>query len=151
MSALQVFLGYLQTAADVRAPYIWQGKADMMWTPEGLRRHAHGMDVYDCSGLITCALKAAGGPDYRATHSADTMWREFAPTNKPEAGDLVFYGTMGKATHIEAVTVSGAYIGAMNGGPHVVVPNPEAARVRLRTRAREDLIGFRANPLRKSP
>lgn len=145
---IDAFLGYIDEQIRDRAPYIWQGKADKLWTPEGLKRHAFGCHVFDCSGLIACALLAAGGRDIRATHNADAMWREFEPTEKPQPGDLVFYGSFGKATHVEAVLKSGEYAGALNGGPHTVVANPEAARVRIRVRDRQDRLGFRRNPLR---
>lgn len=144
--SLSAFLGFLETADG--APYVWGGRADRLWSPQGLRRHEFGVDVFDCSGLVTCALKAAGGPDWRATHAADTMFKALEPVTKPEPGDLVFYGMGGTATHVEAVMSDGRYFGAIGGSRRSVIPRPERARVRYRVVARPDAIGFRRNPLR---
>lgn len=144
---VKVFLGYLELQEG--APYIWGGRGETVWTEKGLHRHAHGCNVFDCSGLITRALKEAGGKDWRATHNADVLWRELEPVEKPEPGDLVFYGSLGRATHVEAVMPDGRYFGALNGGPHTLVANPSNARVRYRVKDRPDRLGFRCNPLRK--
>ncbi len=72
------FLDLVFTAAQQRAPYVWGGKGDRIWTPEGVRintyvDHVGGNligDVFDCAGLITTCLFRAGGPDLRFTHGA---------------------------------------------------------------------------------
>lgn len=146
MSAISVFLGYVETQDG--APYCWGGKDSHVFVDGALRRHAFGFPVFDCSGLVTCGIKAAGGPDMRGTHSANVMFKEFAKVETPEPGDLVFYGMQAHAAHVEIVTASGRYFGALNGSRHTVVPDATRARVRYRSAARPDFIGFRRNPLR---
>jgi murein DD-endopeptidase len=144
--SIQAFLGYVSLQDG--APYVWGGKETHVFVDGALHRHAFGFNVFDCSGLVTCGIKAAGGKDMRASHSANVMWAEWDEVEKPEAGDLVFYGMGSTATHVEVVMPDGRYFGALNGSRHTVIPNPEKARVRYRLTARPDLIGFRRNPLR---
>jgi cell wall-associated NlpC family hydrolase len=66
-------------------PYIWAGK-----TPRGL----------DCSGLVTWALRACGGPDLRALHGSDRLFLELPEVVEPQPGDLAFYGAKGDPSHV---------------------------------------------------
>lgn len=49
--------------------------------------------VHDCSGLVTCAIRAATGTDITITHKAQQLANATPLTDKPEKGDLVFYGS----------------------------------------------------------
>jgi cell wall-associated NlpC family hydrolase len=146
--SIAAFLGYLQMHEG--APYVFGGNEMMLFVDPvvGLQRHAFGFPVFDCVGLPKCGLRAAGYKDIRATHNADSLWKELEPVERPEPGDFVFYGMADHAAHIETVMQDGRYFGALNGSRHTVVPNAEKARVRYRLTARPDLIGFRKNPLR---
>lgn len=64
------FLTAIQAAVEQRAPYVWGGKGDQIWTPEGVIANPFPVEVFDCSGLITTCLHRAGGPDLRFTHGA---------------------------------------------------------------------------------
>lgn len=59
-------------------PYLWDGKS-----PLG----------FDCSGLITYSLWKAGGPDWRANHNTDGLFRELEPVAIPRPGVLAFYAS----------------------------------------------------------
>lgn len=53
-----------------------------------------GPDAFDCSGLVTCGLLAAGAPDMRHTHNADRLraeTRPLLPSERPIPGDLIFF------------------------------------------------------------
>lgn len=84
---------------EQRVWYLWGGKE-----PEtGL----------DCSGLVTHCLLKAGGPDWRKTHWSGRLWRELPPTDKPQPGDLAFYGSSPKdISHVMVVLESGAAPGS---------------------------------------
>lgn len=61
-----------------------------------LMPHGLGMLVFDCSGFICAAYKAAGALDMSATHNAQLLHdeaRELASGQGPLPGDAVFYGT----------------------------------------------------------
>lgn len=158
LPALAIFLGYVESQDG--SPYVWGGKGEALWTKSGLHRHAFGLNVFDCSGLVTRALKEAGGPDWRLMRGADSlfngtkrtdgtwMYQPLPRTKTPEAGDLVFYGSPNRSSHVEVLMPDGRYFGAMNGDQNTVVPNALKARVRYRTAPRKDLLGFAVNPLR---
>lgn len=77
MKARIAFMAYVR--AQLGKPALWGRK---------------GSDAFDCSGLVTCGIKAAGGPDMRYTHRADDLHREtrkLEPGEVPLAGDLIFY------------------------------------------------------------
>jgi cell wall-associated NlpC family hydrolase len=55
---------------------------------------------FDCSGLVKAAYAAAG---LTIPRTADTQWRAgpAIPAGQPlQPGDLLFYGTPAKATHV---------------------------------------------------
>lgn len=122
-------------SALVGVPYLWGGKG-----PRGL----------DCSGLVTLALSAAGGPDWRRTHNSDRLWAELPPVAIPEAGDLAFYGPVGDPMHV-VICLGGpdALVLGANGGGRQTVSVEAAdrigARVRFASRPtyRPDLLGYR--------
>lgn len=57
---------------------------------------------FDCSGLIFYSYTQAG---IKMPRSTADQFRQFKSTKKPNVGDLVFFGTRGKANH------SGIYLG----------------------------------------
>ena len=82
------------------APYIWQGKGQHVWTPKGLKVHGFTtiedstklINVFDCSGLVTCCLNEELRIDLRGTHSAKTILDTFPECDK-DFGDgcLILY------------------------------------------------------------
>lgn len=69
-----------------------------------------GPEVFDCSGLICFCLHKVGGPDLRATHSAQRLHDETphlatfpVDERKPMPGDLIFHGYgPSRVTHVSA-------------------------------------------------
>jgi cell wall-associated NlpC family hydrolase len=79
-------------------PYKWGGKS------------ARGID---CSGLVTLALKACGGPDLRQTHNSDRLWLELPEVVEPSMGDLAFYGSRNDPAGMTRRTSSSVSAGRM--------------------------------------
>lgn len=77
MSARGVFIAYVKAQLD--KPCLWGAKGD---------------DAFDCSGLVTCGIRAAGGPDLTQTHNANNLARStrpLLPGQTPLPGDLIFF------------------------------------------------------------
>jgi cell wall-associated NlpC family hydrolase len=94
VSARLRFLEYV--TAQVDKPTLWGAKGD---------------DAFDCSGLVTCGIVAAGGPDLRKTHNANALGkgtRRLLPDEKPIPGDLIFFDSEGDGLdeHVGIVTDS---------------------------------------------
>lgn len=128
--------------AQEGAPYVWGAKGTL---------HSKGqVRCFDCSGLVTWALREAGGPDWRPFHNCKRLWKELPEVLLPETGDLAFYGPPGAPSHVMIVTSLDTCFGASGGDSRTVVPglNPRA-RVQSKPaiRYRPDLIGFRRLPL----
>ena len=60
--------------------------------------------IFDCSGLVTAALRVATAADRRATHNAQVLFGVTAPVEVPEIGDLGFYGA--DAAHVSHVVIA---------------------------------------------
>lgn len=114
-------------------PYLWQGKGYVKWTLAGLATHGfadgsgtHPLYLVDCSGLVTCAIKEAGGPDWRGSHRAQTLLeaceREYAPGG---FATLHFYGASRSAiSHVNICLDNGMLLGAMGGDSTTTKPTP---------------------------
>lgn len=131
--------------------YVWMGKGALCWTPQGLRPHKWtGLEVYDCSGLVTSALHAAGGPDWRATHSAQTLWDALQPTERGELGALHLYGRGPAAvTHVALSLGNGLVVEAAGGDSRTLSPADATrakASVRVGWERRSDFLGARSLP-----
>jgi cell wall-associated NlpC family hydrolase len=134
------------------SPYLWGGKGLVQWTPQGLRPHGLGLPVYDCSGLVTCALNDAGGPDWRGTHTARLLW-EALPLcdNANSVGCLRFYGaSRASVTHV-SIALGGDLVLEAGGGDRsttsLEIARRQGARVRVVFDGRRDLLGARLLPL----
>lgn len=98
------------------SPYRWNGK--------GEKDTSTGQRVFDCSGLVTWALREVGGPDWRATHNTGRLWAECSRLKLGDLvlpGDLVLYHRLGDPTKPEHVMVVVSYalgvvVGASGGG-----------------------------------
>ncbi len=107
----------------------------------------------DCSGAVTFAIHAAGGPDLRSDHSSRTLWKELMATDAPLPGDLVFYGQAGIPGHVMTLMDDGRVLGATGGNrlttsPTLAKPIGACVRYRSGPNYRTDKLGFRVNPLR---
>jgi len=133
------------------APYVWKGKGWKLWSPTGLIAHSFGRQVFDCSGLVTTSLLRAGGPDLIATHSAQTMFDQFAEAPDPTArGVLRFYGDrQTRVTHVAICMgpVNGKVevLEAAGGDSRTDCPKPGAC-VRVGPELRRDYLGSRVLP-----
>lgn len=154
-----------ELAARQGAPYVWGGKGLSLWSPTGLIAHPWTVPVYDCAGLVTVSLMAAGGPDLRATHSAQTLFDASSPAQVPHRpGTALFYGSDAKGiTHVAIVLGCGACpasglmgrhgywkVEAAGGGRGTTTPQRDLlglARVTIRRENRADLIEARDFPL----
>jgi cell wall-associated NlpC family hydrolase len=94
-------------------------------------------ELYDCSGLAACAVLALGGPDWRATHTADRLFHELEPVPLLQAapGDLAFYGQPDRCSHVMFIVDHGQVFGA-SGGNASTLTLETAHRVGARVRHR---------------
>jgi len=134
------------------APYLWQGKGYDVWTPNGLKTNGLGLAAFDCSGLVTSALRDANGPDWRATHNAKSLWDVLAGCeNANSFGCLRFYGvSSGRPTHV-ALALGNDLVLEAGGGDQTTtsleIARRQGARVRVVFDGRRDLLGARYLPL----
>ncbi len=130
------------------APYVWRGKGLDLWSPVAPLSHHWGEEVFDCSGLVTTALKDAGGPDWRFTHSAQALFDELKPVDAGAFGSLKFYGANAKAvTHVAFDLGNGLVLEAAGGDSTTVTPSiakQRGAKVRVALDYRRDGVGSRA-------
>lgn len=120
-------------------PYQWGGKGGPRdW---GL----------DCSGLVTVALHAAGGPDWRQSHNSQALYDALPPPRYQvlRGGELVFYGSGPKAVTHVMVHLGGELLAGACGGGHDCITLEEARRLaaKVQTRMglhyRPDFVGVR--------
>lgn len=113
-----------------------------------------GPDVFDCSGLVTRGFAEVGVPglDPNFTNT-DKLWAWLPPTDKPERGDLVFYGGT-KPNDVEHVMIywgEGWVFGACGATSKITtIQEARIAGARVRSRKlgyRSDFRGFRVSPL----
>ena len=128
----------------VHTPYIYGGRS-----PNGV----------DCWGIIALAWDLAGGTPGLFEWWTDVGWNKLEVVDKPEPGDLAFYGGS-KPTDVSHVMVTlwgGMLIGASGGDSKVktvVEAYRRAARVKIVESAatydgaRGDFRGFRRLPFR---
>lgn len=141
--------------SQVGAPYIWGGKGDGRWSLAGLQPTGFGMQVFDCSGLVTSAMLHAGSKDMRLTHSAQVMFNMFPKVQSPkmpvESPILMFFGRGPNAvTHVGILTPEGLYEAAGAGSDCVdlATAKKKNACVKLTPykQIRRDFVGYRGFP-----
>jgi len=133
------------------APYLWGAKGFEVWTPQGLKRHDYAMPLFDCSGLVTAAIKDAGGPDLRATHNAKMLFDTLTEApNSNERGVLRFYGaSLMRPTHVSIALGDDLILEAGGGDSSTTtleISRRQGARVRIVYEGRRDLLGARYLP-----
>ncbi|WP_259036932.1 C40 family peptidase [Halomonas dongshanensis] len=95
-----LILAHAQQA--IGTPYRFGGN-----TPDGL----------DCSGLVEMAYRAAG---IKVPRTADEQFRALPSVNEPAPGDLLFFGSGRKATHVGIYRGNRQMIHAPGSGRSVV-------------------------------
>ena len=142
---------------QVGKPYIWAGRGDyVLRDGKRVSTAAVGVDgglVFDCSGLVTAAIKAASGVDLTLNWNADRLWRQL-PVADEETDDgddnyrLRFYGPkQGPASHV-AITLGNGLIIEAAGGDSKTLTYKDAlmsgACVAVRFETRVDVKGNRS-------
>jgi murein DD-endopeptidase len=111
---------------------------------------AKGIDLFDCSGLVTSCLHRLGGPDWRLTHNTDRLLLELPETHSPLPGDLCLYGAKNDANHVMLWLGScGLVFGASGGGRDTAsleIARKQNACVKVKSshEYRPDFLGFRS-------
>lgn len=156
----EAFEAFCSGAAQTNAPYIWGGKGDTMWTPQGMVVHTFYKSdrvpwVFDCSGLMACALRFAtsGSLDLRASHSANAMFKDWPEATVEDVLTAWFFGKDDKASHVEFHVAEGECYGARGGTKETTTiqkAREDKASVQFGKVKRPDFIGARKIP-RVSP
>ena len=115
---------------------------------------AKGDDAFDCSGLVTCALRAAGGPDLTKTHNANALGngtRLLLPDERPIPGDLILFDADGNDVdeHVAIVLAGDRAIDA-EGATHSVTSIEEAVRRMARVRLHDRLDWRRGGKIHRN-
>lgn len=146
------YLKWVQRQAERGVPYCWPDERNG-YAGKGLR-HPEEPEALDCSGTVTCGLyNATGGRiDWRANYNAARLFLELAPTEKPEPGDLCFYGPPGRINHVMTWVGDGTVVGACGGNRDTLsieIAQKNGARVKYRPthEYRVDFRGFRRLPV----
>jgi cell wall-associated NlpC family hydrolase len=109
----------------------------------------------DCSELVAVAYLHVGLPDYRRTWRARDFAKYLKPTDKPELGDLGFYGhNWERAQHVVIYIGDGRILSA-SGATSFITDEKTAAAKGARVRIysthlyRRDIpfLGWRRTPL----
>lgn len=140
-----------QVLNQIGSPYRWGGKGEA-----GAYGPATYSRTFDCSGLVTWAYHASGGPDWRSTHNTDRLLEACTPVEPGHEmpGDLAFYGTWDPPTtevhpdpsHVMVLAGASVVVGACGGDSSTTTLEAAAARgakVRARTSMdyRKDFLG----------
>lgn len=152
MSERAAYLDWVEAQAARGTPYCWPHESNG-YLGKGLQR-PDMPEALDCSGTVTCGLYNAthGRIDWRADYNAARLWLELRPTQTPKAGDLAFYGSPGRVTHVMTCVGDGRVVGACGGNRDTLsleIAAKHGARVKYKddVRYRVDLVGFRSLPV----
>jgi cell wall-associated NlpC family hydrolase len=138
---------------QIGAPYIWAAKGDKLWTPAGLKPLVNMPLAFDCIGLITYAIWRAGGPDWRGTENAQTMFEHMrspdpVPNNVPH---LRYYGKdQANITHIALALYfqqTAWLVCEAAGGGHLTNTITPGAKVFCHFERRADFVGVTNLPV----
>ena len=144
---------------QIGLPYLWAGNGDWAVRTDPLDGLAKNIPVrqlgcdsmaFDCVGLVKwCALQC-GAKDLRGWWNADHLWHllpDMEPMEQPGWNRLIFFGSNGRASHIEIDMGRGVSVGAA-GGDSTTLTYSDAmkrgARVRVARVTRGDVLGYRS-------
>lgn len=141
---------------QVGRPVLWAAKGDHYVDAGGAVISLPGVTVYDCSGLVTCGIKAMGGPDHRDVYNAQKLYDACAPVSllDPEPGDLGFYGRDEQHVDHVVIALAGGHLVSADGATSrirsLIGAKEAGAQVRFHQavdyRRDEPFLGFRRNP-----
>ncbi len=123
-----------------------------LWGAKGVDP-VSGLVAFDCSGLVTCALVAAGGPNLEHVDNAQALYdaTQPIPVEVAEPGDLLFYDDgAGHIIHV-GIWLAGAHAidaaGATPRLPTIELAQQSGASVRTHDRVpyRQNFAGVRRN------
>src|SRR3990167_7754822 len=131
MNTRKILYDYLMSMVGL--PYMWGGDDTI--------------NGFDCSGLVLEALWSQGmGPSGDSTAQGIREFYHDYRVDKPQFGDLVFYGSKEKATHIGICLNDKLFIEAGGGGQSTInkeIASKQNAFIRIRPiNKRSDLLGF---------
>lgn len=92
-------------------PYVYDAKGEIHATPSGGQ-----VTCFDCSGFVTSAIHAAGGPDWRKTHGSTGLVTELGPLLElaPQPFAIAVYGH--PIDHVMLAMDDGRVLGASGAG-----------------------------------
>lgn len=144
---------------QMNLPYLYGGKGELAFDVTTGRVKASPYLGFDCSGLVTFAAYAAGGPDLRFRANTDALWRDLRETDLPQPGCLAFYGGKSKddVDHVMIVLnrlpTGEVMVFGASGGRSTTFTLEEARRLDARVKVferhnyRQDFRGFRCGIL----
>lgn len=113
-----------------------------------------GPELFDCSGLVTRGFRECGISTFDPLFTnTDKLWNTLPNTDKPQPGDLVFYGGKGPkdVEHVMVFWGDGRVYGACGATSRILTleeAHKAEARVRFRKPGyRRDFRGYRRSPL----
>jgi cell wall-associated NlpC family hydrolase len=124
---------------QIGAPVLWFAHGDYYVDANGVTvKLPPSVLAFDCSGLVNYGVHALGGPDRRATHTAQGLWNLSPPFIEavPEVGSLCFWGKdSNHVIHVALAAAAGRIISADGATPAIrslaeALKNPHN-RVRL--------------------
>lgn len=131
-----------QVLNQIGSPYRWGGKGEAV-----VPGSPDGQCFFDCSGLVTWAYYASGGPDWRTTHSTGRLVLEgrHVLEEQVQPGDLAIYGVaegdgrpMGPS-HVMVLVGAGVVVGAACGGDSSTTTLEAAAARGAKVQARASM------------
>lgn len=131
-------------------PYSWGAGTPKdgggAWPPDPLPKGLGGGRGFDCSGFAQAALVRLGLLSRQAQdRTAAALWDTATPIDESEArlGDLAFYGSNGRISHVAVCLGHGVIMGANGGGSTTNGDNLKAFVQIQPIRYRSDLRGIR--------
>lgn len=137
------FLSYL--ASKLQRPVLWGAKGYAKLD------NVVVSDCFDCSGIVTCAIRYATGVDLTIDHNAQKLADETPYTEAPQPGDLCFYGKdWAHVIHV-AVYMEGAKCLTASGATSSITNILDALKARHHislepvVKYRSDFLGIHTN------
>ena len=130
------------------ATVLMSAKGDFWVDPRGqVQRLGIGdQPVFDCSGLVTCAIRAVIGKDHRDTHNAQRLWDEMPAVTEPEPGDLGFFGSDAKNVIHVVISLSGGHVLSADGATRAVSTLAGARARGAKVRVHQRVEFYRSAP-----
>lgn len=122
---------YLEAIKSFEGEYYCWPTKENKYSGKGFLNSIY-INTKDCSGTVTAGLYLAskGLLDMRSTHNAHALMGLCTPVDPRDlrSGDMVFYGSGSRASHVMTVTDDGRVYGASGGDSTTVTPELAKAR-----------------------